>query len=120
MSQPNLGALRAVADRLDGLGMEYAFLGGSIVTLLLDNPELSHARPTDDVDVIIEMATTLRYSDIEAKLRDLKFDHDIREGAPRCRWVLGKPTKRISYKFLPTAKRLLREGVVELSAAGLI
>jgi hypothetical protein len=75
MSPPNLGALRAVAERLDGLGMEYAFLGGSIVTLLLDSPELSPARPTDDMDVIIEVATTLRYSDVEAKLRDLKFDH---------------------------------------------
>jgi len=92
MSQPNLGALRAVAERLDGLGMEYAFLGGSIVTLLLDHPELSPARPTDDVDVIIEVATTLRYSDVENKLRDLKFDHDMREGAPRCRWVLGNLT----------------------------
>ena len=92
MSQPNLGALRAVAERLDGLGMEYAFLGGSIVTLLLDDPELSPVRPTDDVDVIIEVATTLRYSDVETKLRDLKFDHDMREGAPRCRWVLGNLT----------------------------
>jgi hypothetical protein len=81
-----------VAERLDGLGMEYAFLGGSIVTLLLDNPELSPARPTDDMDVLIEVATTLRYSDVEAKLRDLKFDHDMREGAPRCRWVLGNLT----------------------------
>ncbi|MSU50642.1 MAG: hypothetical protein EXS37_16400 [Opitutus sp.] len=81
-----------MAERLDGLGMEYAFLGGSIVTLLLDYPELSPARPTDDVDVIFEVATTLRYSDVETKLRDLKFDHDMREGAPRCRWVLGHLT----------------------------
>lgn len=32
----------------------------------------------------------------------------------------GKPTKRISYKFLPTAKRLLRETIAELKTAGLI
>ncbi len=31
----------------------------------------------------------------------------------------GKPTKRISYKFLPKAKRLVRECIAELSAAGL-
>jgi hypothetical protein len=30
----------------------------------------------------------------------------------------GKPTKRISYKFLPTAKRLLRECISELRGAG--
>ncbi|MEX2215952.1 MAG: RNA-directed DNA polymerase [Phycisphaeraceae bacterium] len=32
----------------------------------------------------------------------------------------GKPTKRINYKFLSTAKRLLRESVEELSTAGLV
>jgi len=92
MPPPNLGALRAVADRLDGLGLNYAFVGGSIVNLLLDYPELSPARPTDDVDVIIEVVTNRRYSDLEARIRELGFSHDMREGAPRCRWVLGKLT----------------------------
>lgn len=31
----------------------------------------------------------------------------------------GKPTKRITYRFLPTAKRLLRESIIELRAASL-
>ena len=55
MPPSNLGSLRAVADRLDGLGLGYAFTGGSIVNLLLDDPGLSPARPTDDVDVILEV-----------------------------------------------------------------
>ena len=92
MSQPNLGALRAVADRLDRLGLDYAFVGGSIVNLLLDNPALSPARPTDDLDVILEAVTAQHYSDVEAKLRRLGFDHDMREKAPKCRWVLGNLT----------------------------
>jgi hypothetical protein len=92
MSLPNLAAMRAVADRLDSLELDYAFVGGSIVNLLLDHPALSPARPTDDVDVIIEAVTSQRYSDVEAKLRSLGFDHDMREKAPRCRWVLGDLT----------------------------
>jgi predicted nucleotidyltransferase len=92
MSQPNLSALRAVADRLDELGLAYAFIGGSIVNLLVDHPALSPARPTDDVDVIIEVVASHRYSDVEARLRSLGFSHDMREGAPRCRWVLGTLT----------------------------
>jgi len=92
MSQPNLAALRAVADRLDGLGLDYAFVGGSIVNLLIDHPALSPARPTDDVDVILETVTSQRYVDVEAKLRQLGFDHDMRENAPRCRWILGNLT----------------------------
>lgn len=92
MPLPNLTALRAVADRLDSLGLDYAFVGGSVVNLLLDHPDLSPTRPTDDFDVILEAVTACRYSDVEAKLRELGFDHDMREGAPRCRWVLGNLT----------------------------
>ena len=92
MPTPNLGALRAVADRLDELELNYAFVGGSIVNLLLDDPGLSPARPTDDFDVILEVVTTGRYSDVEERIRRLGFDHDVREGAPLCRWVLGNLT----------------------------
>ena len=92
MPTPNLGALRAVADRLDGLGLSYAFVGGSIVNLLIDNPDFAPARPTDDVDVILGVVTSERYSDVEARIRALGFEHDMREGAPLCRWVLGNLT----------------------------
>jgi len=92
MPLPNLVPLRAVADRLDSLGLGYAFPGGAIVNLLLDQPDLSLARPTDDFDVVLEAVTAHRYADVETQLRELGFDHDMREGAPRCRWVLGKLT----------------------------
>ena len=92
MPPPNLGTLRTVADRLDDLGLHYAFVGGSIVNLLLDNPGILPARPTDDVDVILEVVVSERYSDLEARLRRLGFDHDVRPRAPRCRWVLGNLT----------------------------
>src|ERR1017187_6986818 len=92
MPPPNLGALRAVADRLDQVGLNYAFVGGSIVNLLLDDPSLSPARPTDDFDVILEVVTTGRYSDVEGRIRRPGFDPDVREGAPLCRWVLGTLT----------------------------
>jgi len=84
--------MRAVADRLDGLGLDYAFVGGLIVNLLLDRPLLAPARPTDDVDVIVETLASQRYSDLEVKLRGLGFDHDMRENAPKCRWVLANLT----------------------------
>ena len=92
MPPPDLGALRAVATRLDGLRLNYAFVGGAIVNLLLDDPALLPARPTDDVDVIIEVLTDVPYSEVEARLRQLGFEHDLREGAPLCRWVLGTLT----------------------------
>ena len=89
MPQLNIGSLRAVSERLDQTGLDYAFTGGSIVNLLLDDPELSPARPTDDVDVIVEIVSGTRYSDVEAVFRGLGFEHDMRQGAPMCRWRLG-------------------------------
>ena len=98
MPQPNLGALRAVADRLDRLGLDYAFVGGSIVNLLLDDPDLGSARPTDDVDVILGVLTASRYSDLEARIRALGFSHDTEQGAPMCRWILNG----ITVDIMPT------------------
>ncbi len=92
MADTPIAAMKAVAERLDGLGLGYAFLGGSVVGLLLDFPELSPVRATDDVDVVIEVVSQARYAGIEQKLRALRFDHDMREGAPRCRWLLGDLT----------------------------
>jgi predicted nucleotidyltransferase len=92
MPTPNPGALRAVADRLDELKLNYAFVGGSVVNLLLDDPYFLPARPTDDVDVVLEVVTTERYSAVEERIRRLGFEHDTREGAPLCRWVLGHLT----------------------------
>ena len=65
----NADFLRAVADQLDALGVDYAFVGGAIVNLLLDHPELSPARPTDDLDVLLEAVTAPRYPELEARLR---------------------------------------------------
>lgn len=85
-------AMRAVADRLDPAGVDYAFVGGCIVNLLLDHPGLAPARPTDDVDVTVEVTAGQRYSDLEAKLRALGFQHDVAPNAPMCRWRLGDLT----------------------------
>ena len=37
--------LTAIAAKLDVLGLNHVFVGGSIVEFLLDNPELSPMRP---------------------------------------------------------------------------
>ena len=89
---PNIVWLHAVAERLDKLGLDYAFVGGSIVNYLLDNPAFAPARATDDVDVILEVVAGVRYSSTEEKLRKLDFEHDMTPGAPMCRWKLGALT----------------------------
>jgi hypothetical protein len=83
-------ALSAVARALDPLKINFAFAGGSIVGCLLDNPDVVPLRPTDDVDVIVEVITQREYRQIEERLRELGFEHDMREGAPLCRWTFRK------------------------------
>ena len=103
MPEVDIGALRAVASHLDAAGLNYAFTGGSVVNLLLDNPDMSTARPTKDVDVIVELLTGKRYSDVEAVLREAKFSHDDSEGAPICRWKLDK----LVVDIMPTDGKLI-------------
>ena len=40
----------------------------------------------------MEVVTSERYSDVEARIRALGLDHDMRAGAPRRRWMLGNLT----------------------------
>lgn len=95
--------LAAVAEKLDRLGLNYAFVGGTIIGMLLDEPELSPVRPTDDIDLIIEVLTPHRYSDIEAQLRRVGFSNDTRQGAPMCRWLLDG----ITVDIMPTEGNFL-------------
>lgn len=79
--------LAQVAAKLNSLGLNYAFVGGSIVEFLLDHPGLSSVRPTDDLDVIVEIVAGRNYSEVEHKLRAAGFEHDMSVGAPICRWL---------------------------------
>lgn len=102
MPDSPIPAMKAVARLLDQLEGRYAFLGGSVVSLLVDQPELVEVRPTDDVDVVIEVLSHLDYTELEHRLRGVGFANDIREGAPRCRWVL----KNLTVDIMPTLGEL--------------
>lgn len=99
MSGVPLGPLRAVAARLDPLRVPYCFVGGAIATLLVDRPELSPVRQTDDIDVIIEVVTEHAIAPLEQRLRDAGFAHDSSGGSPSCRWLLGD---RLTVDIMPT------------------
>ena len=90
--------------------------------MLLDHPDLSPVRATDDVDVVIEVVSRARYGDLEAKLRALKFDHDMRPGAPRCRWVPGNLTVDImpvEGEFLGLNTAWFREALASATKHGI-
>jgi hypothetical protein len=77
-----------VSRRLEKLGVEHAFLGGAIVPLLVDDPELHQVRPTQDVDTLVQVITQAEYALLEERLRADGFRNDISEGAPICRYLV--------------------------------
>lgn len=97
MPEVDIGALRVVAGHLESLDLNYAFTGGAVVNLLLDDPDFAPARPTKDIDVILELLGGGDYSKVEAALREAGFVNDV-EG-PICRWHLGK----LIVDIMPTA-----------------
>jgi len=87
MAHVNLNIIAQISEALKKLHLEFAFVGGTIVGFLLDNPSLVRLRATDDVDAIANVVTFLEYVDLEKRLRDNGFVNDASENAPICRWI---------------------------------
>ena len=83
----NIVRIKAVARALAELTEKVVFVGGATLSLYPTIP-VFEPRPTDDVDVIIEI---LNYGDrikLEEKLRSLGFTHDIESGVI-CRYKIA-------------------------------
>jgi len=83
---PNRDQLVRVAGRLGPLLGEVVFVGGQVAELLVTNTAAVRIRPTDDVDVIVQVATRTEYHRLGERLRALGFREDSSPGAPLCRW----------------------------------
>ena len=80
--------MRIVTRRLAPLDIPFTFVGGAVISLLVDRPDLTDFRPTKDVDVVVAVLTRTQFNHLEALLRDFGFHHDLSEGAPICRWII--------------------------------
>ena len=84
--QTNIVRLKAIANLLDQLNEEFVFVGGATVSLYGDDTR-TEARPTDDVDVVIELASYKGYAALDEKLRKVGFENDIESGVI-CRYKI--------------------------------
>lgn len=73
----NLMQLEVVASALGDLLPHVTFVGGSTTVLLVDEAAHHGIRKTDDVDVIIDVATKVEYYRFSEQLRELGFVEDI-------------------------------------------
>ena len=84
--------LRRMAVALADLADPVVFIGGAVVELLVTDDAAPAPRPTDDVDVVVEVTTFTEYARLAQHLRERGFREDTREGAPTCRWILDDVT----------------------------
>jgi len=72
------------------------FVGGAILSLY-SSRKTFEVRPTDDVDVIIEILNYAERVELEEKLRSIGFVNDVESGII-CRWHIEK----ITVDIMPT------------------
>ena len=75
--QTNITRIKAVAQALQELNQQVVFVGGATVALYATTPAAPEARPTDDVDLIIQLASYGGYAGLDEKLRLIGFTNDI-------------------------------------------
>ncbi len=81
----NIELLEIAAEALGELVDDVMFVGGATVELWLTRPSTMDVRPTEDVDVVVEVTTRTAFHAFEAKLRDRRFAED-QESRVICRW----------------------------------
>ncbi len=81
--------LLTVARHLGRLTEKTVFVGGMIRGLLITDPAAGAARPTDDVDLIVDVPNYQAFTELNEELRGLGFSESMEEGAPICRWVVA-------------------------------
>ena len=80
--------IRRLDAALVGFPVDYAFIGGGVLSLLITDPTASAVRVTMDVDVLANAATRIDYTRLDRPLQARGFHHDMSAGAPICRWIL--------------------------------
>ena len=100
-SDENIKLLTHVANRLGDLADDVVFIGGCVVGLLITDKGAPDVRPTDDVDVIVELVSRKEYYDLEKKLRELGFVQKA-EDKLFCRWDIGG----VKVDIMPTRKEI--------------
>ncbi|MBN8823641.1 MULTISPECIES: nucleotidyl transferase AbiEii/AbiGii toxin family protein [unclassified Spirosoma] len=99
----NLTRLRTVASALSELNEKVVFVGGAVVSLYSPNAASEEPRPTNDIDLIIEVTTYTEFSgQIEERLRQLGFVNDIESGII-CRYRI----QGIIVDIMPTDENVL-------------
>lgn len=99
--QENITRIRAIRNALADLNDEVVFVGGATVSLYTDR-RTEEVRPTDDIDIVIEILSYSEFAVIDERLRKLGFVNDQESGVI-CRYTI----QGIIVDVMPTNKEAL-------------
>jgi len=99
----NIRMIIHVAKRLGDLRDKVVFVGGCVTGMFITDPAMPEVRATQDVDVIVEVASRMEYYRLEEELRRRGFKQDMSENAPVCRWLVDL----IKVDIMPTQEEIL-------------
>lgn len=97
----NLLRIRAVYNALGSLQNQVVFVGGATASLYVDRMA-EEVRPTNDVDIVVELWAYKDYAAIEEQLRLMGFENDV-ESQIICRYRV----QGIIVDVMPTGKDVL-------------
>lgn len=98
---PNVALVESVAKALAHLNNRVVFVGGCAVGLLISDDARPVVRATQDVDILVEIATRAAYYEFAEELRRIGFSED-HSASVICRWRLGK----LQVDVMPTEKEI--------------
>ena len=101
----HLAQLEAVSSALGELLPQVTFVGGSTTVLLVDEAAHHGIRKTNDVDVIIDVATPVEYYRFSMQLRELGFREDT--DGPICRWLIDTRLGKVILDVMPVDESIL-------------
>ena len=76
-SYKNIVRIKVLAEAFTRLKNKVVFVGGAVVELYCDDPARVEVRPTDDVDVVVEIINKGSYALLEEELRAIGFQPDM-------------------------------------------
>mgnify|MGYP000025560161 FL=1 len=72
----NIGVVAEVAEALQELKEQVAFVGGSVISLYTDDPAADEVRPTGDIDMAVNIASFGEWNKMHESLGEMGFHPD--------------------------------------------
>lgn len=120
MANPNLELLSGIAHAMGPLCEQVVFVGGCATGLLISQPLVADARPTEDVDAIVEVASLMGYHALADQLMARGFKQTMADNTPPFRWFwqsMQLDLVPLDEKVLGFANRWYRPGFEDAVSA---